>query len=55
MTEKLNKIALCYSDDKRLQPFDKIKLYLYGKSAGKVCKKQMLQYIKVKKFEIKDD
>ena len=55
MTEKPNKIALFFSDDKRLQPFDRIKLYMYGTSAGKVCKEEMLQYVKLKKLDIKDD
>ena len=37
-TEEINKIALGSNDDKRLQTFDKITLYPYGASVGKVCK-----------------
>ena len=37
-TEEINKIALSSNDDKRLQTFDRITLYLYGTS--------LVQYVK---------
>ena len=45
-TEKINKIALSFNDDKRLQAFDRVKSYPYGTSARKVCKEELLQYVK---------
>ena len=45
-TEEVNKIALSSNDDKRLQTFDRITSDLYGTSAGKVCKTEMLSKVK---------
>ena len=36
-TEEVNKISLSSNDDKRLEPFDRVKTYLYGTNAFKVC------------------
>ena len=41
-TEKVNKITLNSSDDKRLQTFDKITMYPYGTNAFKVCESEIL-------------
>ena len=41
-TEEVNKIALNYTDDKRLQTFDGITTYPYGSNAFKVCESEML-------------
>ena len=41
-TEEINKIALSSNDDKRLQIFNRITLYSYGISVGKVCKTELL-------------
>ena len=41
-TEEINKIALSSNDDKRLQTSDRIKTYLYGTNAFKVCESEML-------------
>ena len=41
-TEEINKIALSYNDDKRLIAFDGITTYLYGISAGMLCKQELL-------------
>ena len=38
----LNKIALSSNNDKILQTYDRITLYPYGTSAGKVCKTEIL-------------
>ena len=46
-TEEINKIALNYTDNKRLQTFDGITTYTYGASAFKVCKSEMM--VKFKK------
>ena len=45
-TEEVNKIALSSNDDKRLESFDGITSYPYGRSAGKVCKTEMLSKYK---------
>ena len=45
-TEEINKIALSSNDDKRLQTFDRITSYPYGRSAGKVCKTELLSKVK---------
>ena len=45
-TKKLNKIAICNNDDKRLQTFASITTYQYGTSAVKVCESEMLAKIK---------
>ena len=47
-TEEVNKIALGSNDDKRLQTYDRIASYLYGSSAGKVCKTEILSNINIK-------
>ena len=47
-TEEINKIALSSNDDKRLQTFDRITSYPYGKSAGKVCKTELLSKVNIK-------
>ena len=47
-TEEINKIALSSNDDKRLQTFDRITSYPSGKSAGKVCKTEMLSKVNIK-------
>ena len=36
-TEEVNKISLSSNDDKRLEPFDRVKTYPYGTNAFKVC------------------
>ena len=41
-TEEINKIALYYTDDKRLQTFDGITTYPYGTNAFKVCESEIL-------------
>ena len=47
-TEEVNKIALGSNDDKRLQTYDRIASYLYGSSAGKVCKTEILSNVNIK-------
>ena len=47
-TEEINNIALSSNDDKRLQTYDRITSYPYGKSSGKVCKKEMLSKVNIK-------
>ena len=47
-TEEVNKIALSNNDDKRLQTFDTITTYPYGKSVGKVCKAELLNKVSIK-------
>ena len=47
-TEEVNKIALSCNDDKRLQTSDRITSYLYGTSAGKVCKTELLSKVNIK-------
>ena len=44
-TEQINKIALSSNDDKRLQTFDKITTYPYGKNAFRVRESEMLTKI----------
>ena len=44
--EKINKIALSSNDDKRLQTFNRITLYPYGASVGKLCKTDLLSRYK---------
>ena len=46
-TEKINKIALSSNDDKRLQTFDRISIYLYGTNAFKVHRNEMLDNYKL--------
>ena len=45
---EVNKIALSSNDDKRLQTFDRITSYPYGRSAGKVCKTELLSKVSIK-------
>ena len=40
-TEEVNKTALSSNDDKRLQTFDRITLYPYGTSVGKLYKTEL--------------
>ena len=46
--EEINKIALSSNYDKRLQTFDRIILYPYGTSLGKLCKTELLKYVNIK-------
>ena len=41
-SKEVKKIALSSNDGKRLQTFDRITTYLYGKNAFKVCESEML-------------
>ena len=41
-------IALGSNDDKRTQTFDRITLYPYGTSSGKVCKTELLSKVSIK-------
>ena len=50
-TEEVNKIALNYIEDKRLQTFDGITTYPHGTNAFKVCESEML--VKKKAIPIK--
>ena len=52
-TEKINKITLSSNDDKILQTYDRITSYLYGTSAGKVCKIEMLSKVNINKYKYK--
>ena len=45
-TEEVNKIALSSNNDKRLQTFDRIRTYPYGKHVFKGCKSEMLSKYK---------
>ena len=45
-TEKLNKIAICNNDDKRLETFDGITTCQYGAPAVKLRESEMLAKIK---------
>ena len=47
-TEEVKKIALSSNDDKRLQTFDRITSYPYGRIVGKVCKTELLGKVNVK-------
>ena len=44
-TDQINKIALSSNDDKRLQFYNKVTTYPYGRNAFKVCKYEMLSKI----------
>ena len=46
-TKAANKIALNSNYDKRLQTFDGVTTYPYGKNAFKVCENEMLSKIRV--------
>ena len=41
-TKEVNKIALSSNNDKRLQTFDKITAYPYGKNATIACENEMM-------------
>ena len=41
-TEEINKIALNYTNDNRLQTFNRFITYPYGTNAFKVCESEML-------------
>ena len=41
-TKEVNKTALNSSDNKRLQRFDRVTTYPYGKNSFKVCESEML-------------
>ena len=45
-TEKVNKVALNYNDDKRLQTYDNIHTYPYGINPFLLCKNELLCKIK---------
>ena len=45
-TEEINMTALSSNDDKRLQTFDRIKIYPYGTNAFKVWESEMLSKYK---------
>ena len=44
------KIPLSSNDDKRLQTFDRITLYPYSTSVGKVCKPEVLEHLNIKRL-----
>ena len=46
--EEVSNIALSSNNDKRLQTYDRITLYLYGTGAGKVCKTEILSKVNIK-------
>ena len=48
-TEEVHKIALNYTDDKRLQTFNGIITYPYGTNAFKMCESEMLTKRKLQK------
>ena len=41
-TEEVNNIALSSNDDKRIQTFDRVTTFPYGKNVFKVCESQMV-------------
>ena len=41
-TEEVNKIALSSNDDKRIQTFDRVTTYPYGRNVFKVCENEIL-------------
>ena len=47
-TEKVNKVALSSNDDKKLPTFDGIASYPHDTSTRKMCKKELLEYLKIK-------
>ena len=47
-TEDVNKIALSSNDDKTVQAYDRITSYPYERSAGKVCKTEILRKVNTK-------
>ena len=55
-TIEINNIALSSNDDKRLQTFDRVKTYLYGAPAAKVCESEMMvvrDLFALKRYSIK--
>lgn len=50
-TENVNKIALIFNHDKRLQPFHRVKSYIYWAIVGRVCKEQFLRIKKRNKIQ----
>ena len=44
-TEEINKVALSFSDDKRLIVYDGITTYPYGIGAGILCKQELLSKV----------
>ena len=42
-TEEIHKIALCWNDDKRIQPINSIETYVHGTSKDLVLKKQEIK------------
>ena len=44
-TEKINKVALSFNDDKRLMSYDGIKSYPYRIGAGILCKQELLSKV----------
>ena len=47
-TQKVKKKALINNDHKRLKTYNGITTYPYGTNAGKVCKTELLKYLKYK-------
>ena len=45
-TLKLNKFKKSSNDDKILQTYDKVTIYPYGSSVGKVCKTELIKKVK---------
>ena len=52
-TEEVNKIALSSNDDKRIQTFDKVTTFPYGRNVFRVCEGEMLS--KNKFIELDED
>ena len=48
-TEEIDKIALCSSDDKRMQSFDSIETRVYGTSKDLISEKEDIKCNKIKK------
>ena len=46
-TKEVNKIARNSSDNKRLQTFDRVKIYQYRTNAFKICESETLSKISV--------
>ena len=53
-TEEVSKIAQSSNDDKRLQTFDKVTMYLYRTNAIKVCENEMLSKLKLLMINFED-
>ena len=50
-TEEVNKIALSSNDDKRIQTFDKVTTFPYGKNVFKACESEMLSKNKMNEHD----